>query len=109
MNKEYVFRKITRHYLRWTKRKLKQYTEVFHHKRLLIENLVYKYKQSFFKTSKHEKLKTKYFVYISKIFDREIDCVIFSFKVFLLYIEGNYSVYLDSMKKCKPLVIVKRL
>jgi hypothetical protein len=93
--------KINKIYLKWIDKKINEHTEAFHHKRLFIENLIYKYKQSFSKTTNHNRLKLDYFKYFIKVFEKDFNCIIFSFKVFLLYVEGNIQIYKMNMKKGK--------
>ena len=80
-------------YLKWNKKKLKVYKDAFNYRRLLVENLVFKYSQVRRQMS-NDKLLYKHFSKpFLKLIKREFKCLFLSLKLFLVYVCEDFELY----------------
>ena len=80
-------------YLKWNKKKLKVYKDAFNYRRLLVENLVFKYSQVRRQISNDKLLNKQFSKPFLKLIKREFKCLFLSLKLFLVYVCQDFELY----------------
>lgn len=86
-----MFERATRELLNWTRTKVRAKADEINRNRLFLELLICNFRESYSRIPNAARLKKFYLESLKELIEANFECVILSFSVFLLFVEGSWE------------------